>query len=160
MRRYFLTLFIAVFFLGKNTYSQNISLGNNDITVGIKYASTDTLFIVLKNTSNKTLLISMLDSVNVAKYIPNYLGIGLHSSVFPFSPDLLSKYTGELKLTAINPTDSIVIKQKIKTKLLEGLDFNLDYMLQDMKVNANEFAMIDRTVYDKGICFLKLKINK
>jgi hypothetical protein len=157
--RHFLTLFIVMLFLGKNTYSQNISLGNNDIVVEIKYAvgSIDTVLIVMKNMTNKTALISMVDGVNTNG---KYLGIGLYSSVFPYTPDHLSKYTGELKLTAINVTDSIVIKQKIKTKLLEGLDFNLDYVLQDMKVNTNEFAMIDRAVYDKDIRFLKLKINK
>ncbi len=157
--RYFLALFIAVFFLGKNTYSQNISLGNNDITVEIKYAarSTDTVLIVIKNMTNKTALISMLDGVNTSG---KYLGIGLYSSVFPYIPDHLLKYTGELKLTAINATDSIMIKQKLKTKLLDGLDFSLDYMLQGMKVNTYELAMIDRPIYDIGICFLKLKINK
>ena len=151
-------LVVILFFAGKNIYSQVVSLGNNEINIEIKHSvvSKDTFLIVIKNLTQKTALISMIDGVNTNE---KYLGIGLYSSVFPYSPDHLSKYNGKLELTAISPTDSLVIKRKSTTKLFEDLVFNLDYILQDLGVGKNDFAMVDRTVYDKNVCFLKLKIN-
>lgn len=157
----FLTLFIMTCVWAQNTYSQNISLENSDISVEIKYASDskDTVLIVLKNTTKKIALISMIDGINSDG---KYLGIGLYSSVLPYMPNLLSKYSRELKLTVIRPNDSIVFHQKARINLLDGLNFNLDYMLQErkMEVKTAEFAIVDRTDYDKNVSFLKLKVKQ
>lgn len=152
MMRHLLIFFIVAFFTAKTVHSQSISLGNNDIAVEIKYAgSTDTVLIVIKNLTKRTVFVSMIDGVNASG---KYLGVGLYSSVFPHTPDHLSKYSNNLKLMAINPEDSKVIRQETKINLLEGLDFNLDYALNDQDAKMN------RTLYDEHVRFLKLKISK
>ena len=150
-------LFVGLFCWREDIYSQIISLGNSEINIEINYSTKfkDSLLIIIKNLTQKTAFIDMTDGVGTNG---KYLGIGLYSSVFPYFPDGLSKYNGGLRLTAISSSDSLVIKQKARIKPCQDLVFSLDYIILDLAAEK-DFAIIDRAVYDKNICFLKLKIN-
>ena len=167
-------IIIIVFFIGNNNYSQIILFRNNHILVKFSYSecSKDTVLIEIKNNTEKKVLIFMIDGV---KKFGNYIGIGLFSSAYPFIPEHVSKYYGQLKFTVIRPNGSMFIKEKIKTEILEDFSFSIDYMVLDDKnnngnneenekensnENDNEYEMIEREVYNKRFYILEFRVRK
>jgi len=150
-------LYGIIFLLSKNTFGQSISLSNNDIAIQI--TSTDSLTnsinIVITNTSDNIIFISMIDSINHSNH---YLGIGLYSSLFPYTPDYFPKYTKELQLLSINPADNLIFKLRSDFFSSEEFDISFDYMVKSNCINKK--TKINRSLYDKHVSFLKSKISK
>ena len=150
----YILLYVLLLVVANNIWGQNISLSNNEITIQI--ISTDSLNnsidIIIKNTSNKIILISMIDSINNSK---NYIGIGLYSSLFPYIPNYFTKYTKELHLLTIEPNDSLVFKQQSDILSNKNYSISIDYM-----VKSERKTKISREIYDNNISFLKYRVSR
>jgi hypothetical protein len=158
MKRFILIL-VTILLCAYETSAQKLSVSNSDIFIQVGKDSVykDSVFIEIKNLSEKKdIAFSMIDGVNIAKYSPNYVGIGLYSSLFPYAPDYIAKYSKELNMRIIRPKGKLLLKEKYVIDLAKGYNFSFDYIIIN---DTSSHYKVTREVYDKGVVFLKFNVK-
>lgn len=158
MQKYITSLAIISLIISKAN-AQQLIISDKNVNINITMIDDDSISIKLKNKTNEILLISMIDGVNIEKYQKGYIGIGLYSAVYPFTPDKMLKYNGLLSLQVINPNDTFKITINSSINLYGKLMLNFDYALCSLDYFKGKNSQISRGEYDYNLYVLKYEIQ-
>ena len=142
--------------------AQEFSYNSNNVYLNLSLNwitdSTATVYIELKNTSTEPIYIYPIEESNMCRTMPNFIGIGLYSHIFPYIPRHTGKFSGDIDLISIKPNEVITKQEVCKIKKDNKLRLRIDYFSSSHFSN-DEVLKVNIDEYDNHSHFFELTFN-